>query len=307
LHGVIVIGSGPAGLTAAIYAARANLEPVVIAGKTPGGLLMLTTEVENFPGFPEGVLGPELMDRMTRQAERFGAKMVYDDATAVDFSSKPLKVHVGDRVYEGLSVIIATGASPRWLGLPSEEKLRGRGVSSCATCDAFFFKGMEVIVVGGGDTAMEESLFLTRFANRVTVVHRRDRLRASKILQERAFKNPKIQFIWDTVVEEILGEERVEGVRLRNVKTGEATNFKCGGVFIAIGHKPNTEIFKGQIEMDEKGYIAMRDESRTSVEGVFAAGDVHDHRYRQAVTAASAGCKAAMDAEKYLGEKGLAP
>jgi len=307
LHGVIVIGSGPAGLTAAIYAARANLEPVVIAGKTPGGLLMLTTEVENFPGFPQGVLGPELMDRMTRQAERFGAKMVYDDATAVDFSSKPLKVHVGDRVYEGLSVIIATGASPRWLGLPSEEKLRGRGVSSCATCDAFFFKGMEVIVVGGGDTAMEESLFLTRFANRVTVVHRRDRLRASKILQERAFKNPKIQFVWDTVVEEILGEERVEGVRLRNVKTGEETNFKCGGVFIAIGHKPNTEIFRGQIEMDEKGYIAMRDESRTSVEGVFAAGDVHDHRYRQAVTAAAAGCKAAMDAEKYLGEKGLAP
>jgi thioredoxin reductase (NADPH) len=267
-----------------------------------GGQLMLTTEVENFPGFKEGILGPDLMDNMWKQAERFGAEMVFDDATAVDFSSKPFKVMVGNKVYEGKSVIIATGASARWLGLESETRLRGRGVSVCATCDAAFFKDKKTVVVGGGDSALEEALALTKFAREVAVIHRRDKLRASKILQERAFKNPKIKFIWNATVQEILGKDKVEGVRLRKVDSNEEFELACDAVFVAIGHKPNTEIFKGQIELDEKGYVIAKEETKTSVKGVFVAGDVTDYRYRQAITAAGAGCKAAMDAEKYLEE-----
>ncbi len=300
MYDVIVIGSGPAGLTAAIYASRANLKTLVVAGVQWGGQLMITTDVENFPGFKKGILGPELMDNMWNQAERFGVEMNFDDATAVDFSSKPFKVTVGSKVYEGKSVIIATGASAKWLGLESETRLRGRGVSVCATCDAAFFKDQRVVVVGGGDTAMEEALALSKFASEVKVVHRRDKLRATKILQERAFKEPKIEFIWNSTVQEILGKDRVEGVRLRKVDTNEEFELACDGVFIAIGHKPNTEIFKGQIEMDQVGYIVTEDLTKTSVEGVFAAGDVQDYIYRQAVMAAGAGCKAAIDAEKYL-------
>ncbi|MEW6045610.1 MAG: thioredoxin-disulfide reductase [Bacillota bacterium] len=297
---LIILGSGPAGLTAAIYAARANLQPLVVAGREAGGQLMLTTEVENFPGFPDGVQGPELMDAMRRQAERFGARFVDDDATAVDFSSRPFKVTVGDETHQARAVIIATGASARWLNLPSEARLRGHGVSSCATCDGYFFQGKKVVVVGGGDTAMEEALFLTRFASEVVIVHRRDQLRASKVLQARAKANPKIRFIYNAVVEEIQGDTHVQGVELRDVKTGELRTEPCDGVFVAIGHEPNTSFLRGQVELDARGYVVVHDETRTSVDGVFCAGDVHDFRYRQAVTAAAAGCKAAMDAEKYL-------
>ena len=300
---LIIIGSGPAGLTAALYAARANLEPLVIAGYEAGGQLMLTTEVENFPGFPEGIMGPELMNNMRRQAERFGTRFIDADATAVDFSTYPLRVQVGSAWHEAQAVIIATGASAKWLGLPSEERLRGRGVSSCATCDGYFFKGGDVVVVGGGDSAMEEALFLANLARRVTVIHRRDRLRASKIMQERAFKHPRIEFVWNTVVEEILGEDRVTGVRLRNVETGETTDRACDAVFVAIGHRPNTDIFRGQVELDEQGYVKMYPGMRTSVEGVFVAGDAQDYRYRQAITAAADGCKAAMEAERWLAER----
>jgi thioredoxin reductase (NADPH) len=300
LYDVIIIGSGPAGLTAALYTSRAKLKTLVVAGSQWGGQLMLTTEVENFPGFKEGILGPDLMDNMWKQAERFGAEMIFDDATAVDFSSKPFRVTVGSKVYEGKSVIIATGASARWLGLESETRLRGRGVSVCATCDAAFFKDKKVVVVGGGDTAMEEALALSKFAREVKVIHRRDKLRASKILQERAFKDPKIGFIWNSTVQEILGKDRVEGIRLRKVDSNEEFELACDAVFIAIGHKPNTEIFRGQIELDRAGYVVAEDTTKTSVEGVFVAGDAQDHRYRQAVMAAGAGCKAAMDAERYL-------
>jgi len=300
LYDVIIIGSGPAGLTAAIYTSRAKLRTLVVAGAIWGGQLMLTTEVENFPGFKDGILGPDLMDNMRKQAERFGAEMVFEDATAVDFSSKPFKVTVGNKVYEGRSVIIATGASARWLGLESEAKLRGKGVSVCATCDAAFFKDRKVVVVGGGDTALEEALTLSKFAREVKVVHRRDKLRASKILQERAFKDPKIGFVWNSTVKEILGEDRVEGVRLGKTDSNEEFELKCDAVFIAIGHKPNTEIFKGQIELDHAGYVVAEDATKTSVEGVFVAGDAQDRRYRQAVMAAGAGCKAAMDVERYL-------
>lgn len=300
---VIIIGSGPAGLTAAIYAARGGLEPLVIAGSTPGGQLMLTTEVENYPGFETGIFGPELMERMRRQAERFGAKFIEGDATKVDFSKRPFKVWVGEDMYSGDAVIIATGASAKWLGLESEQRLRGRGVSSCATCDGFFFTNKDVVVVGGGDTAIEEALFLTKFARTVTIIHRRDALRASKILQDRAFSNEKIKFKWNSEVVEILGEDKVVGVRLRDVKTGELFDLKCDGVFIAIGHKPNTELFKGQIELDNNGYVVVKNGTATSVEGVFAAGDVYDYKYRQAITAAASGCKAAIDTIKYLEAK----
>ena len=300
MYDVIIIGSGPAGLTAAVYTSRAKLETLVVAGVMWGGQLMLTSKVENFPGFPEGILGPDLMARIRKQAERFNAKFMFEDATAVDFSSKPFKVTVGDKVFETRSVIIATGASPKWLGLESETRLRGRGVSSCATCDAAFFKDKKAVVVGGGETAIDEALALTKFAREVTVVHRRNQLRATKILQDRAFGNNKIKFAWNSVVQEILGKDKVEGVRLKNVKTGEESELATDAVFIAIGHKPNTDIFKGQINLDEKGYTVVKDETKTNVEGVFIAGDVQDYRYKQAVTAAGAGCKAAMDVEKYL-------
>ncbi len=302
MYDVIVIGSGPAGLTAALYTSRAKLKTLVVAGTMWGGQLLLTTEVENFPGFKEGILGPDLIDSMWKQAERFGSEMIFDDATAVDFSSKPFKVMVGSKAYEGKSVIIATGASAKWLGLESETRLRGRGVSVCATCDAAFFKDKKAVVVGGGDTALEEALALSKFVREVKVIHRRDKLRASKILQERAFKNPKIEFIWNSTVQEILGKDRVEGIRLKKVDSNEEFELACDAVFIAIGWKPETEIFKGQIELDKAGYVIAKDTTKTSVEGVFVAGDAQDYRYRQAVTAAGAGCKAAMDAEKYLEE-----
>lgn len=299
---IILIGSGPAGLTAAIYTARAGLEPLVIAGFQAGGQLMLTTKVENYPGFPTGIDGPELMKLMRTQAERYGAKFIDDDAKSVDFSSRPFKVTTSDETYEGKAIIIATGASTRWLGLESEQKLIGRGVSSCATCDGFFFKNKEVIVVGGGDGAMEEALYLANLANKVTVIHRRDQLRASKIMQERAFKNPKIHFIWDSIVTEILGENRVERVKINNVKTGDDIKFKCDGVFIAIGQDPNTKLFEGHVELDIKGFV-VTDGTRTNIEGVFCAGDAFDYRYRQAITAAGSGCEAAIDAERWLSEQ----
>jgi len=302
LYDVVIIGSGPAGLTAAIYTGRAKLETLVIGGATWGGQLMLTLEVENFPGFPDGILGPELMSKMRMQAERFGAKIIFEGVTSVDFSSRPFKINVGDKSFMVKAVIIATGASAKWLGLPSEARLRGRGVSACATCDAPFFRDKKTVVVGGGDTALDEALALTKYAREVTIVHRRDQLRASKILQERVFANKKISIVWNSVVEEILGKDRVEGVKLKNVRTGEESTFSTDAVFVAIGHKPNTDVFRGQIDLDEKGYVIVHDETKTSVEGVFAAGDVGDPRYKQAVTAAGSGCKAAIDAEKYLQE-----
>lgn len=302
LYDVIIIGSGPAGLTAAIYTGRAKLETLVVAGVKYGGQLVLTWEVENFPGFPEPILGPELMEKMQKQAERFGAQFIFQDATEVDFSSKPFEVRVGKQLFEAKSVIVATGASPKWLNLESEARLRGRGVSCCATCDGPFFKEKLVVVVGGGDTAIDEAITLTKFAREVKLIHRRSELRATRILQERAFSNKKIFFIWDSVVEEVLGKNRVEGVRLRNLKTGETSQIAAEGVFIAIGNKPNTEIFKGQVELDSNYYVVAKDETKTSVEGVFVAGDVRDPRYRQAITAAASGCKAALDVEKYLVE-----
>jgi thioredoxin reductase (NADPH) len=302
-YDVVIIGSGPAGLTAAIYTSRANLKTAVIAGSLWGGQLMLTSEVENFPGFKDGILGPDLMDNMWAQAERFGAEMIFDDATAINCSRKPFKVSVeGEELYEAKTVIIATGAETKWLNVPGEELLRGKGVSSCATCDGAFFKGKRVVIVGGGDTAMEEAQTLSKFASEITVVHRRDTLRASKILQERIFKIPKVKFIWNSTVEEILGEEKVEGMRLRKADTNEEVELKTDGVFIAIGHKPNTEIFMGQIDLDEKGYIIAEDSTKTNVEGIFVAGDSQDKRYRQAITAAGLGCKAALDAIQYLSD-----
>ncbi len=298
MYDVVILGSGPAGLTAAIYTSRAGLKTLVVAGALWGGQLMFTREVENFPGFEEGILGPKLMEEMRKQAERLGAELILETATAADFKSKPFKVTAGNKTYEAKSVIIATGASAKWLGLASEEQLRGRGVSVCATCDAPFFRNKRVVVVGGGDTAMEEALVLTKFASEVKVIHRRDKLRASKCLRDEAFANPKITFAWNSTVQEILGKERVEGVRLRRVDSGEETELPCDAVFLAIGYKPNTGIFEGQIKLEENGYIVARDGTSTNIEGVFVAGDVADYRYRQAVVAAGAGAKAALDAEK---------
>lgn len=299
-HKLIIIGSGPAGLTAALYAARANLKPLVIAGLTFGGQLMITTEVENFPGFPDGVQGPELMQKMIEQAQKFGAEILYEDVTRVEFKQKPFQVTVGDKVFAAETVIVATGASSLWLGLPSEEKFRGKGVSSCATCDGFFFKEKEIVVVGGGDAALEEALYLTKFVKKVNLLNRSDKLRGSIIMQDRAKANPKITIEYNKSVDEFLGQEKLSGVNIRDSISGVIETRAIEGAFIAIGHKPNTEIFQGQLDLDAKGYIVPTDQTKTNIEGVFVAGDVRDYRYRQAITAAGMGCMAAMDVEKYL-------
>lgn len=302
----VVIGSGPAGLTAALYLARANLAPLVLEGQQPGGQLTITSEVENFPGFVEGIQGPELMDIFRKQAQRFGAESVYRTVTAVDLESSPFRMTLdnGD-VVESHSVVISTGSSAKWLGLEGEKRLQGKGVSACATCDGFFFRDEEVVVVGGGDTAMEEALFLTKFASKVTVVHRRDELRASKVMQDRATANEKIHFEWNSEVTELLGDEAVTGVRVHNRKTGEDKVIEATGYFAAIGHVPNTKIFEGILEMDETGYLITHDDVCTAIEGVYACGDVQDHVYRQAVTAAGSGCMAAIRAERWLAERGI--
>jgi thioredoxin reductase (NADPH) len=316
IHRVIILGSGPAGLTAAVYTARANLAPLVLEGEPssssdqPGGQLMLTTDVENYPGFPDGVMGPELMMKFRQQAERFGAELRTEKATRVDLSHRPFGVWVGDPdadepTYRAEAIIVATGARSLMLGLDNEGRMLGHGVSTCATCDGFFFRGHDIAVIGGGDSAMEEAIFLSKFADSVTVIHRRDALRASKIMQDRAFANPKLRFLWDTVVTDVLGDDRVEAIELRNVKTGEATVLPVTGVFVAIGHQPNTDLFKGQLEMEDNGYlITQPGTTHTNVDGVFACGDVQDHRYRQAVTAAGTGCMAAIDLERWFEAQG---
>ena len=304
-HHVVILGSGCAGLTAAVYAARANLKPLLVDGHETGGQLSLTTDVENFPGFPKGILGPELIENMRQQAARFGTEYLSGVATAADLSKRPFRITIdGGREIFSRALIIASGASARLLGLPAERRLIGHGVSTCATCDGFFFKDREIMVVGGGDSALEEGNFLTKFARKVTIVHRRDTLRASKIMQDRALKNPKIAFVWDSEVAEIHGVDKLEWVRLKNLKTGAHTDLKIDGLFVAIGHVPNTKIFEGQIEMDKAGYIRTQGGSRTNVAGVFAAGDCQDFVYRQAITAAGSGCMAAIDAERFLEAEG---
>jgi thioredoxin reductase (NADPH) len=304
---LVIIGSGPAGYTAALYAARANLGPLLFEGFQPGGQLTITSDVENYPGFPEGILGPELMEKFKAQAERFGTRYVLGEVTRVDFSRRPFSVWQEDDLYTADAVIVATGASAKWLGIPSEARYRGKGVSACATCDGFFFRGVDVAVVGGGDTAVEEATFLTKYASKVTMVHRRDELRASKVMQERARKNPKIDFAWNATVDEVLGDGKgMTGVRLKSTKDGSTRELPVKGLFMGIGHEPNTAVFKGQLEMNEVGYLKVEAPSTyTSVDGVFAAGDVSDPTYRQAVSAAGTGCMAAIDAERWLAEKGV--
>ncbi len=303
-YGVIIIGSGPAGYTAAIYAARANLSVLMLQGYQVGGQLMLTSEVENFPGFEDGIMGPDMMEKFEAQARRFGAELIAEDVIAVDFSRRPFTVKTDSAEYSALSIIVTTGASAKWLGLPNEQRLQGRGVTACATCDGFFFKNKNVVVIGGGDTAMEEATFLTRYVNHVTIIHRRDTFRASKIMQDRAQKNEKISFLMDSEIIDVLGDDAVTGVRTRNVKTGEESTLDVEGVFLAIGHQPNTELFKDILDTDKAGYILPRENTMTNIPGVFAAGDVTDHRYRQAVTAAGDGCRAAIDLERWLTEQG---
>jgi thioredoxin reductase (NADPH) len=299
VENVIIIGGGPAGLAAAVYNARANLNPLVFAGSPPGGQLTLTTEVENYPGI-ESIMGPDLITQMRKHAQKFGTRILDENVVKVDFTKKPFVVETARRAVSTKTIIIATGAKALWLGLESETRLRGKGVSACATCDGFFFRNLEIAVIGGGDSALEEANFLTRFASKVTLIHRRDKFRASKIMQERALKNPKIQVVWDTGVEEVLGDKEVERLKLKNLKTGALSELKVAGAFVAIGHSPNTKIFDGQLDMDETGYLITKNGTRTNKEGVFAAGDVQDHVYRQAITAAGTGCMAAIDAEKFL-------
>ncbi len=305
IRNVVIIGSGPAGLTAALYAARAMLKPLVVEGPQPGGQLMITTEVENYPGFVEGIQGPQLMENMKAQAQRFGAEIVGGMVDRVELSEEPMLVFIDGEPVRTRSIVVATGSSARFLGLESEKRLMGHGVSACATCDGFFFRDNEVVVIGGGDSALEEAIFLTKFASKVTVIHRRDELRASKILQERAFQNPKIAFRWNSIPREFLGEEEggVKGIEVEDVVSGEVSRIDCQGIFVAIGHEPNTGIFKGQLDLDEKGYVEAREGVFTSREGVFVAGDVMDRKYKQAITAAGAGCRAALEVERYLQEK----
>jgi thioredoxin reductase (NADPH) len=304
VYGVIIIGSGPAGYTSAIYAARSNLSVLMFQGYQLGGQLMQTSEVENYPGFEEGILGPEMMDKFEQQARRFGAELMPEDVTSIDFSKRPFTVWTDSGEYQSEAIIIATGASAKWLGLPNEKRLQGRGVTACATCDGFFFKNKDVVVIGGGDTAMEEALFLTRYVNHVTLMHRRDTFRASKIMQERVRKNPKIAVLMESEVIDVLGDNAVTGVRIRNTRTDEEMDLGVQGVFLAIGHQPNTDLFKGIINMDAVGYIVPVEYTMTNIPGVFAAGDVTDHRYRQAVTAAGDGCRAAVDLERWLESQG---
>jgi thioredoxin reductase (NADPH) len=299
---VIIIGSGPAGYTAGVYTSRAKLNTLLISGSLPGGQLMTTSEVENYPGFPNGIFGPELMMNMRQQAERFGTKLLDDEVVEVDFKKRPFGIKTHGQEFRSESVVICTGASPRKLGLKAEQEFAGKGISYCATCDGPFFKGEDIAVVGGGDTAIEEATFLTKFGKSVKIIHRKDFLRASKILQEKAFENPKIDFVWDHVVSDISGNKKINSISVRNLRTGEERRIAVGGLFVAIGHEPNTSIFRGQLELDERGYIVLTKNTRTSVDGVFAAGDVHDYRYRQAITAGGFGCMAALDVEKWLVE-----